>query len=122
MSPLVICWLLSLALLLGIFFYARNHRGAPAFSPKEIPESFSDFIAIELTRMGGHLSRLVQYARPHGEKVIATGGTFLKKGHDIFIEKIFGRMVIEKGNAASFFLKRIAEHKEALRQKDREGV
>lgn len=119
MSFLTALWLISLVLLVGIIVYARRKEASFAASFEEMPDSFADFIAIELTRMTGHLSRGATQLRPHGERVIAQSTVFLKKGHDIFIEKIFGRMEIEKGNVVSFFLKRITEHKESLRQKGR---
>ncbi|HEY9585621.1 MAG TPA: hypothetical protein VJJ02_03485 [Candidatus Paceibacterota bacterium] len=122
MSFLVTCSFLSLAALIGIFFYARSRSRTPMFFPGETPEDFGDFIAIELMRMSGGLSRLLRHVRPHGERVLMTSGLYFKKGHDIFIEKVFGHIAVEPGKAASFFLKRIAEHKDALRQEGREKI
>lgn len=117
MSLLVICWLLSLATLGGVVVYTRSNTALP-LSSGEQPEDWRDFVAIELTRMVGHVSHLFHYARPHGERAMFHSTVLLKKGHDLFIEKIFGRIVVEQGKAASFFLKRIAEHKESLRKKE----
>ena len=64
-----------------------------------------------------HLSRLATHARPHGEKAVFHGTALVKKGHALFVEQIFGRIAVEKGNVTYFFLKRIAEHKESLRGK-----
>jgi hypothetical protein len=115
MSLLVICWLLSLATLGGVVIYARSNSALP-LSSDEQPEDWRGFVAIELTRMVGYVSHLFHYARPHGERAIFHSTVAIQKGHDLFIEKVFGRVVIEKGKAASFFLKRIAEHKESLRE------
>ena len=122
MTSLIVFWFLSLVALVGIVVYAGRKGGSHATPFEDAPRSFADFIAIELTRMIGHLSRGVRRLRPHGEMIIMQSSVVLKKGHDIFIEKIFGHIAIEKGKAASFFLKRIAEHKEALRQKGREEI
>ena len=121
MSLLVISWLLSLVTLGGVVFYARSRDTSPV-SSEERSTDWRDFIAIELTRMVGYISRLFDYARPHGERAVFHGTVVLKKGHDLFIEKVFGGIEIEKGKAASFFLKRIAEHKESLRGNGHEGV
>lgn len=122
MTPLIAFWLLSLVVLVGIVVYAGRKCGSDAVPIEDTPRNLADFIAIELARMTGHLSRGVVRLRPHGEMIIMQSSVVLKKGHDIFIEKIFGRIVIEKGKAASFFLKRIAEHKEALRRKNQRGM
>lgn len=117
MSFLLAFWLLSFAALIGIIVYAHG-RSPVMISSEEMPADWRDFIAIELTRMVGHLSRLATHARPHGERVVFHGTALFQKGHDLFIEKIFGLLHVEKGNVTSFFLKRIAEHKESLRKKD----
>lgn len=119
MTTLLALWLLSLAILIGMVVYAhrKDDRSRPA--SQDAPVSFADFIAIELTRMTGHLVRGAFHLRPHGERVIAESRVFIRRGHDVFIEKIFGRLDVEQGQVTSFFLKRIAEHKEALRGKKR---
>ena len=117
MTPLLSLWLLSLAMFVGIVAYAY-HKGERTESvTEEIPKNFADFIATELTRMTGHLAHGARRARPHGERLVFHGAVLLKKGHSVFTEKILGRMDVEKGNVTSFFLKRIAEHKESLRGK-----
>lgn len=124
MTFLTACWLLSLALLVGIYVYAytRKNVGNLVTSPEETPASFADFVATELTRMTGHLSHGAIRLRPYAEWAITQSRIFLGKGHNIFAEKVFGRMEIEKGKVVSFFLKRIAEHQEALRGKKREDI
>jgi hypothetical protein len=121
MTPHTTTWLLSLATLVGIVWYAYRRGDRMSVAPEEIPKNLAEFIAIELTRMTGHLARGIVHVRPHGERVVFHGAVFLKKGHAVFIEKIFGRMDVEKGNVTSFFLKRIAEHKESLRLKNLTG-
>ena len=117
-SFLIVCWLVSLLLLIGIFGYART-REVMSISA-DVPENFRDFIAIELARIGEYFLHGFAQARPHGERVIAGSTILLKKGHDLFIEKIIGRIEVEKGKTASFFLKRIVEYKESLRgEKDK---
>jgi hypothetical protein len=118
MSLLVVSWLLSFATLCGVVFYARS-RTVDVLSSADDSTNWRDFIAVELTRIVGYVSHLLSYARPHGARALFHGSEALKKGHDLFIEKVFGGIEIEKGKAASFFLKRIIEHKESLREKDR---
>ncbi len=117
MTPLIALWLFALIILVGIVVYGFHTKGSTNVSSEDAPTNWCNFLAIELTRMAGYISHLLIHARPHGEKAVAHGTIFLKKGHDMFIEKIFGRIEVEKGKAASFFLKRIAEHKETLRGK-----
>lgn len=117
---LIIFWVASLLALVGIVVYARMNRNVFQVSPQDVPSDFNDFVATELTRIAEHFSHGVRRLRPHGEKMIATSGVLLRKGHNIFIERVVGRIEVKRGKAASFFLKRIAEHREALRQKGRE--
>ena len=118
LSFLVICWLGSILVLVGIFLYACT-RTSTSIS-ENVPGSFKDFVAIEMVRTSGELLHGLAQARPHGERAFAEGVMLFQRGHAMFIEKVFGRLEIEKGKAGSFFLKRIAENKESLRgEKDK---
>lgn len=106
-------WLGSLLLALCIFVYARVRGGRTLGYDREA--YLGSLIAEELSGVGQHAARGALYFRPHGERAVAYGTLWLKRGHDVFIEKVFGRIEIEKGRTPSFFLKRIALHREELR-------
>ncbi len=55
---------------------------------------------------------IINGLRPHGKSIVRGSYRILRRGHDIFIERVYGRIRIDKGRASSFFLKQIAEHQE----------
>ncbi|OGZ07211.1 MAG: hypothetical protein A2942_03790 [Candidatus Lloydbacteria bacterium RIFCSPLOWO2_01_FULL_50_20] len=118
MTLLTAIWLLSLAVVSGILVYAHRKNTDLRVSPEDVLASFADFLALELSHMIDQLSYGAVRVRPHGIRILTQSRIFLERGHDIFLEKIFGRLDVEKGNVTSFFLKRIAEHQAALRRKD----
>ncbi|OGZ09262.1 MAG: hypothetical protein A3D65_05865 [Candidatus Lloydbacteria bacterium RIFCSPHIGHO2_02_FULL_50_13] len=117
MSILLTIWLLSLLVLLGLVFYARSRRSALTLPRESSAGDFGDFLMNESRAVGEEFWRGAARLRPHGERVIVESGVLIKKGHNMLIEKAFGRIAAPKGKASSFFLKRIAEHKDALRGK-----
>ena len=120
MSFLLAIWLLSLAVILGLFFYARHRRGTSVLAPANTTENLNDLFVGELRGISDEVMRGIAHIRPHGARVVLHGSVLIKKGHNMLIEKAFGRIAIEKGKTSSFFLKRIAEHKESLNEKDRQ--
>ena len=119
MSLLLTCWLLSLVLLLGIVFYTHTSKSVRALSSEGAIDNLGDFAVALFREMSGEFLRGAALLRPHGEHIVLKSGILIKRGHNMLIEKAFGRMRVEKGKAPSFFLKHIAEHKEALGEKDR---
>ncbi|OGZ06602.1 MAG: hypothetical protein A3C93_00405 [Candidatus Lloydbacteria bacterium RIFCSPHIGHO2_02_FULL_54_17] len=122
MSFLVALWTLSLVALIGIVLYAHRKRDAFTPSPHVADGNFGDLVVEELRETGEMLWRRAVLLRPHGERIVVESGILLKKGHNMLIEKAFGRVATEKGGSSSFFLKRIAEYKESLGEKDREKM
>ena len=114
MTFLVSLWFLLLAILAGIIIYGQNQEGE---SDLTVPENFHDFFMEEFARMEEFFRMVLERLHPHGKRALVSGGTLLKKGHDAFLEKIFGGIEVEKGKVTSFFVKRIAEQKELLRKK-----
>ncbi|MDO8521019.1 MAG: hypothetical protein Q7S52_02800 [bacterium] len=117
MPFLLAIWLFSLVVVIGIAFYARFKQQVPLPISGDATSDLDDFFVGELRGMSNELLRGVARFRPHGERVIIQGGVLIRKGHNMLIEKAFGRIAVEKGKASSFFLKRIAEHKDELRGK-----
>lgn len=114
MSLLTITWLLSLATLVVTTLYAfRRARSAPA--PRYVPHDLGEFIHEALTHMVGGVSNTLGSAQPHARRVSAYVVSVSKWGHDMFIDRVFGKTALAPGKTASFFLKYIAEHKEEVR-------
>ena len=118
MSLLLVIWLLALSLIVGIIFYARIARRDARLNTARTPQDWSEFVHDEVLRMYGNVGRMVHVARPHGERAMSAGIVIVRRGHDLFIERVFGRMSVEKGKASSFFLKQITESKRLLKGKD----
>jgi hypothetical protein len=84
-----------------------------------LPSKFAEFIGDQFHDMLSHVSQALHYAKPHAAQVAVTALSFTKRGHDMFVERVFGRIELKRGNAASFFLKHIAEHKKQTEKSGR---
>lgn len=117
MSPLLIVWSLSLLTLVAIGAYALSR--------------------VRHEREGGDLSALIAYtaldsyriarrgtdsALPHVRRVIVFGVRRGKEGYELMLDRMFGKGEVERGRTASFFLKHIAEEKEAKRSERSGGA
>lgn len=116
MTFLVAIWTSSLLLLLAVVALAfyRMRRGAPALA--QVSHDLDEFVREELTRALRLAWVIVATAKPHTKRL----GSFVleqgRYGRDVFSERVFGRVQSVRGNTGSFFLKYIAEHKEAVRK------
>ena len=116
MTNLLFIWIGSLVVLAGVLlfslFRARNMNTALF----QRPEGFREFIIDALGHLLGHFSHVAISAEPHARKIGLLFFHFGKRGHDVFSERVFGKVVSERGKTASFFLKHIAENKENSRK------
>ncbi len=122
MSFLVTLWASSLVLVIGMIAYAHWKKESLRAVLQTTPDGLGELVVEELRETGVYLLRGAVRLRPHGERIIVESGVLLKKGHNMLIEKAFGRVATEKGGTSSFFLKRIAEQKGSLGNKDREKL
>ena len=110
MNVLVSIWSLSLITLLLVIFFALYafRRGSTV---RVFHHNVESFVTYEFNSFLGAIHKSFHSIRPHAERFGMVAFERGKNGYDIFIERIFGKVEIEKGKAASFFLKHIAEHK-----------
>lgn len=112
MSTLLIIWIVSALTLLSIVIYARKCAAVRDITALQAEVRFSDVVTREITTLHRDFYKLLDAARPHGERSLSAGLVMVKRGQDLFISRVYGRIQSEKGRASSFFLKQIAEHKE----------
>ncbi len=118
MITLFLIWLSSLLAMLILSLCALLRlRGASANFVSRIPSRSPElpaFIRLQIEELFRHLHVVAKRSEPHARRLSVVVISLGKRGHDYFIERIFGRIIRERGKASSFFLKHIAEHKEAL--------
>jgi hypothetical protein len=95
------------------FAHLRMRHDELTVGGLSLPSKFSEFFGDQLHDMLSHLSMVLHHAKPHAAEVGMMALAFSKRGHDIFVERVFGRMELKRGSAVSFFLKHIAEEKRA---------
>lgn len=117
MSFLVALWIIALLILAGVVVYAHMRPKSQALPSSGGASDLSRMMAGEILEMGGLIWNKTLLLRPHGERVISEGVVLWKRGHNLLVEKAFGRVMTEKGKTSSFFLKRIAEIKEVKETK-----
>lgn len=119
MSPLIAIWSLSLTVVLTIIIlaYARVRHDEVAVGTGALPSKFVEFFGDQFHDLIAHASRALHHVKPHAAQVAVTALSFSKRGHDLFIERVFGRVERKRGSAGSFFLKHIAEERR-MSQKD----
>jgi hypothetical protein len=113
MTSLFAIWSLSLMVVIAIIGAAhlRMRRNELTVGGVPLPSKFSEFIGDQFHDMLSHVLHAIHHMKPHVAQVAVTALSFTQRGHDIFVERVFGRIELKRGNAASFFLKHIAEHK-----------
>jgi hypothetical protein len=118
MNFLAILWIASLVTLLALGLSGLRATSSGA-SVSHHPGSFRELLEQELRLLWGAFKRLIARGRPHADRVlfrlvdrVALQVNSLRAS---VAKRIFGRIQIEKGPAASFYLKNIAENKETLR-------
>ena len=118
MSMLLILWIVSGMTLVGVILYARHIAAKVEFSAPHVAPTLPDVVASEVALLHRDFSKLIDVAKPHGKRTLAAGVVMVKRGQDVFIRRVYGRIQSEKGRASSFFLKQIAEHKEKDAKRD----
>jgi len=119
MNLLAIVWAASFVTLLALGFAGLRATSAGIGIPGHHPGSFRELLEQELHLLWGAFKRLLARGRPHADRLlfrlvdqVAFHANRLRAS---VVKRIFGRVQIEKGPAASFYLKTIAENKETLR-------
>ncbi len=112
MSTLLIIWIVSALTLLCIVVYARKNAGRQENVNEQSQIRLGDVVSREITTLHRDFYKLLDAAKPHGQRSLSAGLVMVKRGQDLFISRVYGRIQSEKGRASSFFLKQIAEHKE----------
>ena len=109
MSLLLWIWAFALVALIGVGVRASYMAGR-GVRPAYVPHDLSDLVRAEIVRMRADGREIVEAIKPHGKSVAKESLRVLRRGHDLIIERVYGRIRVEKGRASSFFLKQIAEH------------
>jgi hypothetical protein len=125
MSFLLTIWSLSLIVLSAIsgfaFAYKKNNGNAAPQSGMSLPSSFGDFLADQCHDVFYYIQKGVHHAKPHARNLGIVIVKYSQRGHDLFVERVFGRIETKKGVSTSFFLKSIAEHKVDTRAEGNRG-
>lgn len=120
MSLLFTIWAFSLAIVVAIMVFASSRmrrRNVPL--PRGVtPTQLTEFFGDQFHDMLVYAVKGFHHAKPHAAQIGMTVFTFSKRGHDLFVEHVFGRMERKQGNTVSFFLKHIAEHKKQAERGD----
>lgn len=107
-------WALSLVVMLVLV--ALGRRSSRSFDYAQVPQDLGEFVRDTLYRSADRFSHVIHRVKPHASRVAGVFIIIGKKGHDTFIDRVFGKTNAEKGRASSFFLKNIAEHKAESRR------
>jgi hypothetical protein len=124
MSPLFAIWSLSLMVVVAIiaFAYSRMRHDEVAVGGVALPSKFVEFFGDQFHDMFAHVSRVLHHVRPHAAQVGMLALSLSKRGHDLFVERVFGRIELKRGSASSFFLKHIAEEKRISQKDQRDSI
>ena len=124
MTLLAIIWTFSLLTMVVTLLYAYAKIAGGEAGSVASPASlyFSEFIREELRHLVEHSSRVAITIKPHTSRLGLVVSDYGKRGHKAFSERLFGRILLERGKTVSFFLKYIAEHKENDRKAIAERV
>lgn len=76
-----------------------------------LPSGFGKFLGDQCHEVLYRIQRGVHHIKPHAKNLGMIVVEYSAWGHDLFVERVFGRMETKKGVSTSFFLKNIAEHK-----------
>ncbi len=102
-------WTLSLVVMMVLIVLGK--KSSQTLDYAEVPQDLSEFVRETLYRSADRFSHVIHKVRPHAARALDVVVTVGKRGHDTFIDRVFGKRSIVKGAASSFFLKNIAEHK-----------
>lgn len=116
MSILLGVWIASLMTIIAIVLYGRVLHVRRTHEHEHAPVHIHDLIAHEIFKLNKEFSRLVESAKPHGVRTARAGLVMVKRGQELFVRRVYGRIKIEKGSTSSFFLKHISEHKEQIKK------
>lgn len=118
MSLLLIIWTLSLVILsaiLGFAFASKKKNATNTQNGASSGASFGEFLGEQCHDMLYHVQKGIHHMKPHARYYSHVAIGYSRRGHDFFVERVFGRVEIKKGISTSFFLKSIAEHKVGTR-------
>lgn len=121
---LLFTWIISALTILGIILYARFYQSEREDALLHGEHRLSDVLTEEMLSLHRDLRELFEVLKPHGKRSLSAGLVMVKRGQDLFISRVYGRIQCEKGRASSFFLKQIAEHqgKDAERENSERSV
>ena len=108
-------WILSLVVMLALIMLGK--KSSQVLDYAQAPQDLSEFVRETLYRSADRFSQVIHKVRPHASRALDVFVVVGKKGHDTFIDRVYGKLRAEKGTASSFFLKNIAEH-QAVTRKD----
>ncbi len=111
MTLLLILWCTSLLFVAGISFYALFYKNKES-AVLPLPETMSEFIFDVVSILFVLLLQIIGYLRPYMRSIFHLGIHVSQKSQGLVHERLFGKATRQRGKAVSFFLKRIAEHKE----------
>ena len=103
-------WIASLLVMLTLVLLGKR-ASSREFNYAQPPHDLGEFVRDTLYISADRFSHLLQMAQPYALRVLEAFAVVGRKGHDTFIDRVFGKRSAEKGTASSFFLKNIAEHK-----------
>jgi len=104
--------------MVGIVFFAHRRVQTGGVPHGKIPHGITEFLLDELHDLRVLLEEFFVHTRPHRARVRGHAVVLFGRGKNIFMERVYGRVMKERGKTASFFLKHIAEHQETLRNND----
>jgi hypothetical protein len=112
-SSLFVIWSLSLMVVVAITGFAYSRMRYNKFTVAGIPppSQFVEFFGDQFHDICAHVLKALHYAKPHVAQAGVIALSFGKRGHDVFVERVFGRTEFKRGSAGSFFLKHLAEQR-----------
>lgn len=119
MSILLGIWFASIVVIVGIVLYGRvlySKKGFHSYTYSSI--HLYDLITNEIFELYKVFLWKFENVKPHGVRTVKRGLVMAKRGQEIFIHRVYGRVKVEKGRTSSFFLKHISEHKEHTKKNE----
>ena len=122
MTFLVFLWGLSLLIMSATVCYISFRNGSQTMSGVTPLRGVGEFVRDEIHHFILFMGHFGNRLKPHTSRIGMIVFNYGKRGHVAFSERLFGRIISERGKTASFFLKYIAEHKENNRSGTPERV
>jgi len=117
-------WFASLAMIAGCTLYGVRGVRRGVFIPHYKPETVGDVFRHEVRTIMEFGSEIADLFRPIIAEFLMNLGKFIyRKGfalYGVFSKHVFGRLDLDKGKTASFFLKQIREFKDELNREARD--